>query len=122
MKECFEAGIFKVLVQDNFYFIRVDLDKAAHYFSRNPLRTKNALASFAAHRSRRLFEAKGAIEKIRTQYGYQIAPSSLPYFSHVYLGNSDMSSPIAFTKEMSEFYILLFRFKNDPPISISEFP
>ena len=122
MKGYFDAGVFKILVQDNFCFIRADLDKAGNYLSRNPSRSKNDIARAAAHRSRRLFEIEGTIKAIRSQYGYKVDSPSSAYFMHVYLGNFDMNSPIVFTEKMNELYILLFHFKNDPPISIGVFP
>ncbi|MDR1049457.1 MAG: hypothetical protein LBL51_06840, partial [Synergistaceae bacterium] len=55
-KEYFDAGVFKILVRDNFCSIRVDLDKASHHMSRDPLLTKRSLSDYAVRRSEDFFD------------------------------------------------------------------
>ena len=114
IKGYFDADVFKILVQDNFCFIHADLNKAANYISRNPLKLRNALASYSAHYSKRIFETEGAIDILRTKGKLRGGRS--------FLGNFDMNSPVIFTEEMNDLYVLLFGFANDPPISLSAFP
>ena len=114
IKGYFDAGVFKILVRDNFLYIKTDLDKAAHYMSRSPLKMRDSLAGYAAYHSRRLFEQEGFFDGIRSKYGYRGGRS--------FLGNFDIDSPVAFSEEMNELYMMIFSFSNDPPISIGVFP
>jgi len=112
MRRYFDAGIFKILVQDNVCFIRVDINKFSNYISRNPLVLRNSIARYVAYRSERYWLT---LNFDRFRPGGWWGPVA-------FLGNSDIYTPIVFTEEMNEFYVLVFTFINDPPISISAFP
>jgi len=117
MRRFFDAGIFKILVQDNFCFIRVDINAASRHRSHLRIDLRDAIARHAAIRSRRIFDSFETNDDALDWYRSE--PGSKPY---VFLGNSNMNSPVAFTGDMNYFYMLTFLFSNDPPISISAFP
>ena len=117
MKKYFDADVFKILIQDNFCFIRVNLSKASDYISRNPAKLRNNLASYAARRSKEFlgsFKTESAFDKYRSHCG--------PRGGHPFLGNFDINSPVVFTEEMNELYMLVFVFDNVPSIQLNEFP
>jgi len=107
----FDNNIIKIIVHDNFLFLRVNLDKAAYYASRNPL-MRSALARYAVLMSEALFE--------REDYFNSLKLTGRP--TQWFLGSFEMNSPVLFTEEMNYLYVLIFAFNNDPPVSISEFP
>jgi len=127
----FDARAFKIIVLDNRCFIRVDLNKLSNHISRNPLRQRESLANSVAFRSnnawgiraasrlspvpeaRRLWEVEDAFNEYISRYGARRRYESGRSFR--VFGNSDMSSPILFTEDMNEFYILIFVFSNEPP-------
>jgi len=117
----FDAGAFKILVQNNFCFIRVDLNKLSNHISRNPLRLRNDIAGRAFRRTRHFW---GEVESEAFARAFDRLHSRLGHLgaSDLFLGNFDMHSPVLFTEDMNAFYMPFFVFNNDPPISISTFP
>ena len=116
MKKIFDAGILRIFVQDNFCFIRVDINAASRHRSHLRIDLRDAIARIAAARSRRtfgFFEDDDAFDRYLSEPGPKL---------HTFFGNFDMNSPVVFTEDMNYFYLLIFVFNNDPPVSISEFP
>jgi hypothetical protein len=119
MKGYLDAGIFKILVRDNFCFVHADLDKAAHYIasahfisgSRFELNLRSSLASYAIRLSESFLEKGYTIERIRSSHGR---------VANGFLGAPDVVSPTLFTAEMNDLYQLAFVFDNTPPLTFTE--
>jgi hypothetical protein len=113
MKGYFDAGVFKILIKDNFCFIHADLDKAAHYISRSPLKLRESLARYAIFWSEEFYRTIDV--KTMQSRGGAVGP-------HSFLGDPDVNAPVVFTQEMNDLYIMIFIFKNTPPLSPGEIP
>ena len=114
MKKCFEAGSFKILIKDNVCYIYTDLTKASQYFSGKPLILRNNIAHEAAFVAQRYWKEGNPSNVL--QRGVLLPQVSI----YLFLSKPDITYLNLFTKEMNDFYLPVFVFRNIPSISLGE--
>jgi hypothetical protein len=113
LREFFDTGAFKILIQDNVCYIHANLDKTSQYISRSPLALRADITYFAVSWSNKMFKAGESFDITQVQGG------SRPGYYH-FLGKPDVKSFVVFSEEMNDLYLWAFIFKNIPPLSLGE--
>ena len=107
MKEFFDDGSFKILIQDNVCYLRVDLDKVTRHISRSPSMLKKNEARSAAYQVKKICKPGDFLDMDRIKGGVPIR--------YLYLAKPDVKSFVLFSEEMNDLYMVMFVFKNTPP-------
>jgi len=107
LREFFDTGAFKILIQDNVCYIHANLDKTSQYISRSPLALRADITYFAVSWSNKMFKAGESFDITQVQGG------SRPGYYH-FLGKPDVKSFVVFSEEMNDLYLWAFIFKNIP--------
>jgi len=115
MAEYFDADVFKILIQNNVCYIHTNLDNATRYLSRSPLQLRDNIASYAAYYSQLFYKRAGSFDISDLRGG--VYPINLSY-----VGIPVVNSYVLFSEEMNDLYLIIFVFKNDPPLSPGEIP